>query len=217
MKSLIIGSVALLTLGPVAMGHQAVAQDMASHRHMGHVMDGWRDTPEEKGLLPAAADEAKVVATHIGLAMRSPDDLASIQRHVAHVMHAIDPSVETSGPGKGYGLIKAAQGAATHVRLAANTDDASDNVKLHANHAGTSASNVVMWAERIAELCGQVKAAETAAAAAELAQEIQSLAQAITDGSDANGDGRTSWGEGEGGLAQATQHMNLMKRGEGMN
>ena len=79
------------------------------------------------------------------------------------------------------------------------------------------ANNVVAWGRRVAELCQEVKSAETAAAAAELAREIQAMAHAIVDGRDANGDGRIGWGEGEGGLAQATVHIGLMKRGEGMD
>ena len=220
MKSAFSGFVALLAfgVGVNAMSSTAVAQETSpAHRHMGHVADGFRGTPEGMGLLPAAGEEAQVVVQHAGLALRNTDDLASIQRHIGHVLNAIDPTVEESGPGKGYGLVRAAQGVATHVGLAANSDGASDNVKLHANHVGASANNVVMWGQRIAELCGEVKGAETAAAAAELAREIQTMAQAIVDGRDANDDGRIGWGEGEGGLAQATRHMGLMKRGEGMN
>ena len=208
---LLLGAVALVTVG-----EQAAAQS-PSQRHMGHVLDGFRGTPEGVGLLPAAGEEAAVAAQHAGLAMRSPDNLAGIQRHIGHVMNAVDPSVEESGPGKGYGLLKAAQGVATHVGLAADSEGASQNVKTHAAHVGASAGNVVMWAERIMELGSQVKEAETAGAAAEMAQEIQMLTQAIVDGRDANEDGRIGWGEGEGGLAQAVQHMNLMKRGEGMD
>ena len=217
MKSSTCIAVLLGAVGLVTMGDRALAQESASHRHMGHVLDGFRGTPEGGGLLPTATDEAGVAAQHAGLAMRSPDNLAGIQRHIRHVLNAIDPSMEASGPGKCYGLAKAAQGVATHVGLAANSDGASDNVKLHAEHVSTAANNVVAWAQRIVELCNQVKEAETAAAAAEMAQEIQELTQAIADGRDANGDGRIGWGEGEGGLAQAAQHMNLMKRGEGMD
>ena len=211
------GVALLVAVGAVATSDPAVAQDSPAHRHMGHVLDGFRGTPEGVGLLPAAGEEAAVAATHAGLATRNPDNLGSIQRHIGHVLNAVDPTVEESGPGKGYGLLKAAQGVATHVRLAADSEGASQNVKTHAAHVGASAGNVVMWAERILELGSQVKEAETAGAAAEMAQEIQMLTQAIVDGQDANEDGRIGWGEGEGGLAQAVQHMNLMKRGEGMD
>jgi hypothetical protein len=132
-------------------------------------------------------------------------------------MNAIDPTVEESGPGNGYGLVQAAQGVARHIGLAANSDGASDNIKTHGNHVSTAANNVVAWGQHVLELGEQVKNAESAGAAAELTQEIQTAIQAIVDGTDADENGRTSWSEGEGVLAQAEQHMGLMKRGEGMN
>ena len=42
------------------------------------------------------------------------------------------------------------------------------------------------------------------------------LTDAILNGTDANEDGRVGWQEGEGGLAQATTHMGLIKRAEGL-
>ena len=59
---LLLGAVAL-----VGAGEQTVAQS-PSQRHMGHVLDGFRGTPEGVGLLPAASEEAAVAAMHAGLA-----------------------------------------------------------------------------------------------------------------------------------------------------
>ncbi len=202
----------LASIGLFAFGGDLVAQ--AAHAHMGHVADGWRDTPDEAGFLPTAVAEAEIAARHAGLAAGS-GSLGAIKTHIGHVLNALDPSVEENGPGKGYGVVKAATGAATHIRLAANSGDASDNVKLHATHVETSVNNVVEWAQRVIELCAEAKATDDQAAAAELAKEIQTMTQAMVSGMDADGNGRTSWGEGEGGLEQASFHMNLMKRGEG--
>ena len=47
--------------------------------------------------------------------------------------------------------------------------------------------------------------------------EIQLLLRKILNGHDENGDGRVSWGPSEGGLEQAAFHLNLLKRGEGMD
>ncbi len=207
-------AVLLASIGLFAFGGDLVAQ--AAHAHMGHVADGWRDTPDEVGLLPAAVVEAEIAARHAGLAAGS-GSLGAIQAHIGHVLHALDPSLAESGPGKGYGVVKAATGAATHIGLAANSGDASDNVKTHASHVETSANNVVEWSIRVIELCAELKASEDQAAAAELANEIHAMVQAMVSGRDADGNGRISWGEGEGGLEQASFHMGLMKRGEGMN
>ena len=217
MRTMAIGMAALLAA--CAGGEQRMAGEAEpnmSHVHMGHVLTGWQDTPDQMGLLPTAQAEAEVAAQHAGFAASRPDDLDWMKLHVVHVLHAVDPSVESEGPGLGYGVQRAAQGAAQHVRFAAESEDASDNVKLHATHVETSARNVVGWSQRIVELGQQVQAASSAGGAAPLVVEMETLTQAIVAGTDANGDGTVSWEESEGGLAQAAQHMQFMQEGEGM-
>jgi len=53
---------------------------------------------------------------------------------------------------------------------------------------------------------------DVAAAVAELA----SLTNAMVEGVDADGDGRIGWQEGEGGLAQASTHLQILRRAEGL-
>ena len=103
----------------------------------------------------------------------------------------------------------------------------------------TSAGNVVGWSEAIltesekvlkagasekaepaekAEAAEPPTAAESAAAAeaaAAAAQKIAELTKQILEGTDANGDGRITWEAGEGGVAQAKQHVELLIKGEG--
>jgi hypothetical protein len=225
MRFVAIGIAVLLAA--CAGGNQRTATESAAsmasagtpsmaHAHMGHVLTSWQDTPDQMGLLPTAQAEAQVAAQHAGFAASRPDDLDWMKLHVGHVLNAVDPSVEPAGPGLGYGVHRAAQGVTQHVRFAADSDDASDNVKLHAAHVETSAGNVVVWSERIVELGQQVQAASSAEQAAPLVVEIQSLTAAIVAGTDANGDGTVSWQQNEGGLAQAAQHMQFMREGEGM-
>ena len=121
-----------------------------------------------------------------------------------------------NGPGRGYGVKRAATGAAQHIQAAAGTDGASDNVTTHAPHVATAATNAVTWADEIVGLAQQVESATSASVAAELAGRINALAQQIVSGTDANGDGRVGWQEGEGGLQQAEQHLGFMKAGEGL-
>jgi hypothetical protein len=212
-----IGAIALLAA--CAAGDQRMAGEPATsmaHMHMGHVLTSWQDTPDQMGLLPTAQAEAEVAAQHAGFAASRPDDLAWMKLHAGHVVHALDPSVEADGPGLGYGAARAAQGVAQHVRFAADSADASDNVRLHAMHVETSAGNVVAWSARAVELGQQVQAASSTEQASPLVDEMATLTQAILAGTDANGDGTVSWAESEGGLAQAAQHMQFMREGEGM-
>ncbi len=193
------------------------AQADPAHTHMGHVVDGFRGTPDGQGLLPTAVAEAEVAAQHAGFAGRDVSNLDGMKRHMGHVLNAMDPTEVESGPGLGYGVKAAAAGVARHIGLAAGSEGASDNIKTHGNHVSTAAGNVVTWVDEVIALARQVQEATEASAAAGMVDEIIELTNAIVSGTDTNGDGRTGWQEGEGGLAQATQHMNLMKRGEGLN
>ena len=192
-------------------------QGNAAHTHIGHVADGWRDTPDGQGFLPTAVAEAKIAAQHAGLAAADPANLDSMKRHTGHVLHAVDPSAVDGGPGLGYGVKQAAEGAAKHIEAAASSDGASQAVTTHATHVATSATNTVARADEIVALAGRIQAATSADAAAPLVAELNTLAMQLVDGNDANGDGNVGWQEGEGGLAQAERHLGLMKAAEGLD
>ncbi len=200
----------------MAMKDKGMADKNMAHVHIGHVLTGWNDTPEQMGLLPTAIAEANVAAQHAGFAVSKPADLAWMKTHIGHVLHAVDPSVEPKGPGLGYGLIKAAGGAAKHVGFAAESEGASENVKTHAVHVETSATNVVTWGRLIVGLSKQVQAAETADQAAPLVKKIEQLATRLVAGEDVNGDGKITWHASEGGLERAEKHMGFMTKGEGL-
>lgn len=192
------------------------AQESAAHRHMGHVADGFSNTPEGQGLLPTAMAEAAVARQHAEFALRNPSELSSVQRHAGHVLHAIDPSRIETGPGAGYGVVRAASGISQHIDMAGADESASENVSTHAAHVSAAAAGAVMRAERAADLAEAIMATGSADEAAALLTELSETLDAMVLGHDANGDGRIGWQTEEGGLAQAEQHMTLMKRGEGM-
>ena len=205
-----------LAVAALLSGAGLAAGQNAAHNHIGHVMDGWRDTPDGQGMLPAAIAEARIAVRHAGLAARDTSDLAAMKRHTAHVLHAVDPEQIESGPGLGYGVKKGAAGAAQHIGAAASSDGASDAVKTHANHVATSAQNTVARSDEIVALAKRIEMASSASDAASLVTELNTLAQQLLAGTDANGDGRTGWQEGEGGLEVAETHGNLLKRAEGL-
>ena len=81
-----------LVLASVAVGvtmisaGSAIAQQDAGHNHIGHVMDGWNDTPDGVGLLPAAIAEAEIAARHASLAVSDLTNLTNMKRHTVHVL-----------------------------------------------------------------------------------------------------------------------------------
>jgi hypothetical protein len=182
--------------------------------HIGHLGTTFPDTPEKWGLLPTAVAEAAIAQQHAAFAARTPADLASMQRHAAHVLHALDPSVEKQGPGRGFGVKRAANNAATHIEMAAKEPTASPNVKTHAVHVATASRAVAARVDLAVALAQKIRAATTAAEAAGLVSQLVSLCEQLVAGVDANADGRIGWDAQEGGLQQAQQHLQLMVAGE---
>ncbi len=206
--SLALAGFAALTAAP--------AQANESHAHIGHVMTKWGDTPGGQGFLPVALQEAKIAETHAGFAAADPSDLESMHLHSRHVLHALDPSVEPSGPGAGYGVLRATEGTQSHIGFAAGSTGAADAVKLHATHVSASAEAVVERTEAVKLLITEILAASDAATAAPLIAQMKESVAAIITGVDLNGDGNIGWADGEGGLMVAETHMGFMMEAEGL-
>ena len=181
--------------------------------HIGHVMNGFTDTPKGLGLLPTAMEEARIAAVHAGLAARDLENLGAMKLHAGHVINAVDPTVVTAGPGLGYGVKRSALGIATHMDLAAKTPGASAEVVMHANHVATSARNTVQRADAIVALAKRIQAATAASDASALVSQLVSLTNELMLGKDADADGKVTWKEGEGGLQQCDEHVRLMLTG----
>jgi hypothetical protein len=219
MKKMLIAVGAALALAAAVNGGPASGQTPAANpvqMHIGHVMTSWNDTPNKVGFLPAAVADAKVAATHAGLAAKTPDNLDALKLHAGHVLNALDPTIVAKGPGSGYGVKKAAAGALQHIGAAAKAEGASANVKTHSTHVSASLDDVVKWTDEAIGNAQKIQAATSAAEASKLVNELAAQTSAISDGMDANKDGTIGWQAGEGGLAQAQTHMALMMKGEGM-
>jgi hypothetical protein len=178
--------------------------------HIGHVLLSFADTPDKVGLLTIAREEAAIAAQHASFAARTPGNLASMQRHAGHVLHAVDPTLEAMGPGKGYGVRKAATGVATHIDMAAKAPGASGGMQAQAEQIATAARTTVTRVDAIVALVAKIRAATGAEEAATLVGQLVSLAEQLTAGTDLNADGRITAGNGEGGLQQADEHMKLL-------
>lgn len=192
------------------------AQANPVHSHILYVATAFDGTPGSQGLLPTAVAEAEIAAEHAGLAADDPTYLEGIERHVDHVLHAIDPTLVQGGLGLGYGVRQAAANVVLHIEMASADEGASDNVKTHATHILATMGNVVQRADAIVALAQEIQAATSVATAAALLQELTAQCDALLSGRDADRDGHVGWQAGEGGLRQATQHLTLMQRGEGL-
>lgn len=210
----------------------AQAPASPAHLHIGHVMTGWKDTPDMKGFLPTAMADAEIAEEQAHMADLE-GRINDFILYAGYVLNALDPSPETAAllktayarlpnpreikvPGSGYGVKRAVAGALQHVQLAVKSDGASDNVKTHAAHVVASLENVAKWTDEAIAAAQKVLVATNVAQGQPPVTDLEELAGYINAGSDANGDGQIGWQTGEGGLAQARTHMRLMMKGEGL-
>jgi hypothetical protein len=75
---------------------------------------------------------------------------------------------------------------------------------------------VTQWTDAAIATAQKIRSATSAAEAKPLVDELIAQTNSIVNGVDANKDGSIGWQSGEGGLAQAETHMNLMMKGEGL-
>jgi hypothetical protein len=192
------------------------AAQEAIRTHVGHVADAFQSTPEGRGLIPTATAEAELAQRHAALASGDTSNLEAMKMHVGHVLHAVDPTVVTSGPGLGFGLKQAAEAAIQHLRMAEDTEGASTAVRARARSVRWAMMNVLDRANEIIELGNRIRATTTASEAAELMPELTELTDAVIEGVDANNDGGIGYRRGEGGLEVASQYLLTLKRDAGM-
>ncbi|MEH6630049.1 MAG: hypothetical protein V7776_04455 [Halopseudomonas aestusnigri] len=206
----------LLALGLVFSATINQVHATEAQSHIGHVMTHWGDTPDGLGLLPITLAEAEVAKTHAGYAASNLDDLNSMQLHAHHVLHALDISKEPTGPGKGYGLHKAAEGVATHAQLATEAEGATDIIMVSGIMVSSVGRNTSKRAEQAIELASMIIAAKDASSAAPHATMLKNLTEAFFIGEDLNKDGRIVWYHHEGGLNIAIEQMEIIMKSEGL-
>jgi hypothetical protein len=177
----------------------AKVEAIPAHLHLGHVMTNWRDTPGTRGFLPVAVDEARVAVLHARLAAAA-STVDDIKLHAGHVLNALDPAVESKGPGAGYGVRKAAAGALQHLDLAARADGATASIATYAALASSSLSNVLQWVDQAIAAAQRTRAATNAADAAGSAVDLAALTLRISDE----------------GLREAQAQIGLMLKAEGL-
>jgi len=205
-NTFIVTLIALLSFSPITVAGSA------AHAHVGHVSTSWADTPDQVGFLVTATKEAQIAQFHSGLAIKKLVDINWMKVHTLHVKHALDG--EGAGPGLGYGVLNAAAGVVQHIELAAGSVDASDNVKLHAQHIAASANNTLKVAREMLNICAIINVSTQVDQIAAQLIELHRLAKVLSKGVDANGDGSISWVKGEGGLMHAQQHLGFLRSGE---
>lgn len=120
-----------------------------SHIHVGHALTGWVTTPGKKGLISTAEKEAQAALNSALQASRS-SSLSQKKTHIANALHAVDPKAQANGSGLGFGLTRALTESIAHLQYAAESDDASANIKR-------SVPVLAKKAQNLAKLSNQLK------------------------------------------------------------
>ena len=184
--------------------------------HLGYLTEAFAETPGGMGLIPTGMAEAEIAAEFVQLAGQDSTDLDQMVRNMAHVLHAIDPAEVGNGFGLGYGVKRAAQGVLTHIEVVAGTTGVPENVLFHVAYAAGAASGALLRADEAIAMARRIQRATEPEVALPMIEALADLVRAMAYGDDADGDGRVGYPQTESGLAQATYHITLLRRVEGL-
>ncbi|GGX47255.1 hypothetical protein [Saccharospirillum salsuginis] len=195
---------------------QAESTMNVAHMHLDHVGTEWPETPNQLGLLTTAINEATVAETHMTLALDHGGNLDTLKQHVGHVIHALDPEEQASGPGAGFGVIEGTDGAEKHMLYAAQSPGASDNIINNNLSVRNPLKNAESLAKKAVRRGKAVLEADSVAGAEEDLQAMAWLVNAMIHGIDENGDGVINADKTEGGLNIAREQLAEIREAEGL-
>ncbi|HEY4688877.1 MAG TPA: DUF420 domain-containing protein [Anaerolineae bacterium] len=183
------------------------------------------DTPENAGYLVGLRQQAELVSEHVSLTdlALGTQDIEGIHRHAEHLINIleglhgrhfgdVDGDGRVLNPGDGYGLLSTASGpgyvesVVQHAQTALEAPDATEQVKLHAQHVLIGAKNAGPWADQLDEKALELASVQDIATAQALLAEMRDLADKLLNGVDANGNGTIEPIEGEGTVYLAYVH-----------
>ena len=114
----------------------ASKQPTIAHTHIGHAMTAWHDTPGQEGLMVVADKKAREAKKHAETATTANTGLDQMKIDIAKVLKATDKQTTGKTLAKGdtapHGLKQALVGSVDHVTFAADSKDATQNVKRFA-------------------------------------------------------------------------------------
>jgi plastocyanin len=186
-----------------------------SYVHVKHVVTQFPDTPDKVGLLVGALEEEAVLTDHVKFLNEAiqAGNVGLAKKHLEHIhniMTGNDGAKDLDGdgkltvvpPGDGFGIFNYLVTAAQHADLAAKQGDASDNIKVKANHIKITVGNASTTLTQIQTLVVQAAAVKTGKEMKPIADQITKLNEAVVKGvPDASGG--VSPTKGSGGLGTA--------------
>lgn len=181
-----------------------------SHVHVGHAMTAWPDTPDEQGLFITAEQEAMIAYEHAQYAVENAHDVNLLKMHIKHVQHAMAADKITQGPGLGYGFIKAISAARDHILFAADSNDASHNLKTSAPLWSENVDIILQRSNLIMSFIQEILSSDSYEEILVLTDEVKQLTEKNLYGYDSDGDGVIGNVMADYGIKQLKKEMQQM-------
>jgi plastocyanin len=197
--------------------------------HVRHVLAAFPAAPDGTALGIGMFEQATELRRHAEFlrdAVRG-NDLEGVGRHAEHIVNLIEGEKgqnygdlnkdgKVQNPGDGYGLLENGdqlgylKGVADHARLAAQSDDVNETIKVHAGHVQIASENVVGFATAARDLALELRAVPNAAGAEGKMQQVLAQADRALNGVDLNNNEQVEPIKGEAGSKVGYQHSQFM-------
>ncbi|MEM7255073.1 MAG: hypothetical protein AAF493_27040 [Pseudomonadota bacterium] len=188
----------------------------AVHLRIDSVAHAFGYTPDKRGLLPVLEEDVATAARHARFALRRSGEIDWLRTQVQQLRFALSPDLEPSGPGTGYGALRAAQDIASEMKDARDTPSASPQVKQYADDMVRVAAHVEKVVDDAIGFTENMLSEPEAANAAPWVESLNTALDRLGNGWDANNDGTISWEAPEAGVLQLRQILGIMMKSEGL-
>ncbi len=216
---------------PLPSGNVAFSSAVppGSMMHIGHLLVAFDDTPNHTGFVVGLLEDGNIVnqTTLNMLAADQNKDFEQVLIDAETLVNVIegkqgenygdlDKNGVITDPSDGYGLLLNGknsgyiEGAIDHAGLAAQSPDATAEIKMHSEHVKIAAKNVEDWATQLRDQCLQILSAKDLAAAEGPIRQSVALGNKILKGIDINGNETIDPIPGEAGAEMAYEHAFYM-------
>lgn len=193
-----LAATAVFGLGGCVTEHPTIA-----HVHIGHAVTGASDTPDGEGYFLIAERRAQAAKEATAGRFEGADGVEARKAALRDLNEIINAT-------EGFPLSKAVEAAASHIEYAADSADATQNVRASAAGFKRNTEGVLYRSSLVDMYTKDALAARTPEEIEPLASEIRLLVVAIIDGEDLDGNGVIGDSPREYGVRQLRQALDEM-------
>ena len=174
-----------------------------AHVHLGHAITGATDTPNNIGYLVYSERQAQTALTEADSAVSAYPSLERMRSDT----QAVNETTNTSDK---YPLVVAVRTAADHIKFAAQSADASENLKQGYARIREITEGIIVRSEVIDRYARDAATNGSNGEVQVLTVEIQKLAYANLNGQDVDGDGKIGTTDREYGVLQIRREIDAL-------